>query len=474
MSQFRVHRLLLSAASAHALVLSFGAVGLTAVPSASAAPAAVCEAGTPVAGDYDGDGGADLAVSVERAVAGEHDTPFTVIPSDTLARYWVGEGATNGELVNADLNGDTCADAVVGGTTLVFGSHDGLGRAGTATLDLPQASLPGPEERLEVTATALRHDGISQVAVAGWTYDAEEGCCEAHQFLDVFTLDASGTPGTPRVFDLTARGADGNLSVASSGRTIAVGNGELKVSGKILAGGVYMFSSSAADPVTMTYRTTLTQNSPGIPGHAESGDFFGGSISFRDGRLAIGASGESIGKAVATGQVQPLLWKESTSTWTAYRAINQDTPGVVGTNESGDQFGYEVLVTRGLTASGSYDIAISATETVGKASAGSVTVANFSRPLYRTLTQDTKGVPGTAETADDFGAALGVLRTSPSRDTLLIGVPGEKRQLPSPPVGFAMRSDGKKMSASTHWSSVPGFEDGNGTTYEAWGRAFAR
>lgn len=172
--------------------------------------------------------------------------------------------------------------------------------------------------------------------------------------------------------------------------------------------------------------------------------------------------------------MQPLRWKEARSTWAAYRAINQATAGVVGTNESGDQFGYQVQVTRGLTASGSYDIAISATEKVGNASAGSVTVANFTRSIYRTLTQNTKGVPGTAETADDFGGGLGVLRTSPSRDTLLIGVPGEKRQLPSPPVGYAMRSDGKKLSASTHWSSIPRFEDYNGATYTAWGRAFAR
>jgi hypothetical protein len=439
-----------------------------------AAPAPFCEAGTPIPGDYDGDGGADLAVSVERNVGNTLDTPFTVIPSDTLARYWVGSGPSNGELVNADLNGDTCADAVIGGTTLVFGSHDGLDVAGATTLTLPQASLPKPEERLEVTATALRHDGISQVAVAGWTYDIEEGCCEDHQFLDVFTLDANGTPGTPQVFDLTDRHADGTLALAASGRSIAVGDGDLTVSGTVWAGGVFMFSSSAADPVTMTYRTTLTQNSKGIPGSVEAEDRFGSAVSFRDGRLAIGAPGESIGKAVSAGQVQPLLWKESTSTWTAYRAINQGTSGVVGTNESGDQFGYQVLVTRGMTASGSYDIAISATETVGKASAGSVTIANVSRSLYRTLTQNTKGVPGTAETADDFGSGLGVLRTSGSRDTLLIGVPGEKRALPSPPVGYAMRSDGKKLSSSTHWSSIPGFEDVNGASYTAWGRAFAR
>ncbi len=126
------------------------------------------------------------------------------------------------------------------------------------------------------------------------------------------------------------------------------------------------------------------------------------------------------------GLVQPIRWHEATSTYTAYRAIHQGTRGVVGTNEAGDYFGSHVVVTRGLTATGSYDIAIGASEVVGKAyDAGSVTVANFTRPIYRTFTQNSRGVPGTAEPYDEFGGALGVVRTSATTDTLLIGASGE-------------------------------------------------
>lgn len=425
-------------------------------------------------GDYDGDGGADLAVGVERWDGSETDLPFTVIPSDELERYWVGTGATEAELVHADLNGDTCADAIVGGRTLVFGTHAGLNVAGAITLDLPDAFPLAPGERLELTATALRHDGISQVAVAAWSYDVEEGCCERHHILEVFTMDASGRPGTPQWIDLAIQGAKGTLALASSGRTIAVGSGDMKVGTKVAAGGVLMFSSTPTTPARMTYRTTLTQGSPGIPGSVDAEDRFGSALSFRDGRLAIGAPGESIGAAVHAGQVQPLRWQEATSRWTAYRAIHQGVRGVSGSNESGDQFGYLVVVTRGLTASGSYDIAISATERVGRASAGSVTVAHVSRPRYRTLTQATKGIPDTAETGDDFGAGLGVLRTSAARDTLLIGVPGEQREVPAGRVGFAMRSDGRQLSADTRWRPIPGFEDVGELAYREWGRAFAR
>lgn len=465
----------LTIAAAMAVALSWCAGSLATAPPSLAAPAPSCSPGVPITGDYNGDGSADLAVGVQRTSVDASDLPFTVIPSGSAQSYWVAAGVNDSEIVNADLNGDTCADAVVSGTTLMFGSPQGLNIAGAISLTLPQASLPTPEEELQVTATALRHDQISQVAVAGWTYDVDDGCCERHHFLDVFTLDAHGVPGVPQVFDLTARNASGGLAIASSGRSIAVGDGNLTVAGKVWAGGVFMFSSTATAPATMTYRTTLTQNSNGVPGTAEAEDGFGSAVSFRDGRLAIGAPGESIGKAVYAGQVQPILWNETKSTWTAYRAINQGTPGVVGTNEFGDQFGYVVVVARGLTAAGSYDIAISATEKVGKAAgAGSVTVANFRKAIYRTLTQNTKGVPSAAEGGDDFGDGLGVLRTSSSRDTLLIGVPGEQRTLPSPPVGYVMRSDGKKLSSRTHWSTVPGFEDYNDTTYTEWGRAFAR
>ncbi len=473
MTNVKITKLAITIAAAAAISLGWSTGSLATASTAQAAPTPSCSPGVPIAGDYNGDGSADLAVGVERQST-DYDAPFSVIPTGSSSPYLVGEGTTQGDLVNADLNGDICADAVIAGTTLALGSPDGLNIAGATSLTLPQASLPTPEEELQVTATALRHDQISQVAVAGWTYDVDDGCCERHQFLDVFTLDANGAPGTPQVFDLTARDARGTLAIASSGRTIAVGDGDLAVAGKVWAGGVYMFSSTAAHPTTMTYRTTLTQNSKGVPGSAETEDGFGSAVSFRDGRLAIGAPGESIGKAVYAGQVQPILWHEAKSTWTAFRAINQGTRGVVGTNESGDQFGYNVLVTRGLTATGSYDIAISATEKVGTSSAGSVTVANFRKAIYRTLTENTKGVPGTAQTADDFGAGLGVLRTSSARDTLLIGIPGKKETLPSQPVGNALRSDGKKLSSRTRWSMIPRLQDSGGAVYTAWGRAFAR
>ena len=162
-----------------------------------------------------------------------------------------------------------------------------------------------------------------------------------------------------------------------------------------------MFSSDASAPATLEYRTTLTQTSPGVPGKAESDDSFGISLSLRDGRAAIGSE-EGIGKARSTGSVQPILWDEATSTHSAYRSIQQGTRGVPGTNKINDIFGYKVVVTRGLTAAGSYDIAIAAQEILGKPEyAGSVVVA--SKAIYRGYTHRTMGVPGTVGSYDWFG-----------------------------------------------------------------------
>lgn len=451
-----------------AILLSFGAViGAPAAPAVAAATP--CSIGTPVPGDYDGDGGPDLVVGYYLGVT--DGNRFQVVPSDGGPRYTL---ETYPRPTNADLNGDRCSDAVysrAGTVTLVFGSPQGLDTTTAKTFSLPQASLPKGDEILQTESVVLSHDGLIQLAVAGWVVADDEADYRA-QFLDVYTLDAAGDPGTPQVIDLAARGVRTNLALAGSGRSIAIGVGDLTVSGKAGAGGVLLYSASATDHRAMGYRLRLTQNSPRVPGTAEANDGFGTAVSLRDGRLAIGVPFENNSGVEGAGLVQPILWHEGTRTYTAYRAIQQGTRGVVGTNEINDVFGAQVLVTRGLTAKGSYDIAISANETVGKARyAGSVTVANFSRAIYRTYTQNSRGIPGTAETGDSFGSGIGILRTSPKTDTLLIGAAGETVGT-AWGVGYVIRSDGRKLSSTT-WTAVARPADPAGDHVSMWGSSFA-
>lgn len=428
-----------------------------------AAPSTPCASGSPLDADFDGDGLAELVIGAE---------PLTT--NDTGGRHWVQPGAggaatwiEGGEVQTADLNGDVCADALLfdGGhhpwLKAALGTPEGLDLAGEATVTIPQAAAVeadgDPETVLVVHAAGLRHDGFSQIVVAGyrkWEIDPRMA------FVDVLTLDGSlGVTGSqvmefPGV-DTQEWWITGFGVLATSGGTVAVGVPNATVKGHAHAGAVWLYTPDVTDPTRLVRRKVLSQHSPGVPGTALSGDHFGAALAMRDGRLAIGIPGERDPRHWAAGQVQPILWNEATNTYTAYRAINQNTRGVPGTNESYDEFGSHLALARGLTASGSYDILIGADEGYGKLkAAGSVTVANFTRSLYRGYTQASAGIPGNPQAYDHFDR-VGVLQNATSGvDTVVIGSPGEDSN-GTGNLGRVIRSDGRRLGATTTWSTVP-------------------
>jgi hypothetical protein len=318
-------------------------------------------------------------------------------------------------------------------------------------------------------AVALRHDGISQVVVAG----APDG---GPSFVDVYTLDADGKPGVPQVITGGAIAAakfwcSYDNSVSAWGRTVAIGACYDDEGAATRAGAVYIFSLNSANE--LVFRARITQASAGVPGIAEANDFFGESVSYRDGHLAVGASQESVGKARETGLVQPILWNEETSSYTALREIHQGMPGVPGSNESGDRFGRAVQVTRGLTAPGSWDIAIWASRESAsrkKMFSGSFTLAGFGGRPYRAFTQKTARIPGTLEGGDLFGM-VGVLSRSALSDVLLVGAPGENVK-GCETTGYVARSNGQPL-AHAKWTMVP-TPSCSVWKVQAWGSDFAR
>ncbi|MFT4108712.1 hypothetical protein [Propionicimonas sp.] len=439
-----------------------GSIGATTTPAAAAQPAAVatpCGPGTPLASDFDGDGVSDLVVGAYRGSARVQ----RIQPGDGGAGTWLTD---SGELRTADLNGDACADAILfaGGhepwLKAALGTPDGLDVAGAVEVTIPQAADIASDARrsLAFEAASLRHDGISQIAIAGrHVVDlGEDGPEDYGDYVDVLTLDDSLAVSTSTVLPSVRCSDDcwdfGSALVAS-GRTIAVGHPSARVSKHYGAGEVLVYSADTADPTQLVLRKTLTQNSANVPGTAEEDDHFGATLALRNGRLAIGAPGESDGRLYSAGLVQPILWKESSGTYTAYRAITQDTKGVPGSREKNDQFGASLAIARGLTASGSYDILIGATEAYGRlGNAGSVTVANVTKSLYRGYTQATKGIPGNPQAGDAF-FHVGVLQGGSGIDTVLIGAPGED-SLGVEDYGRAIRSDGKKLSSKTTWTGI--------------------
>lgn len=89
----------------------------------------------------------------------------------------------------------------------------------------------------------------------------------------------------------------------------------------------------------------ITQDTPGVPGAAETGDAFGSAVSLGDingdryADLAIGASGESIGTVATSGSVTVLYGSASGLTTEGATSYTQSTAGVPGAAEESDRFG---------------------------------------------------------------------------------------------------------------------------------------
>ncbi len=148
--------------------------------------------------------------------------------------------------------------------------------------------------------------------------------------------------------------------------------------------------------------------------------------------LAIGVPGGNIGGHNNSGWVGVLHAFDGGNVATA---ISQNSTGVPGSAEAGDRFGAAVSINQFLTFDASHptfeiDVVVGApNEDVGtKADAGSVTVVKdvyFDEfPGSVSLTQDSAGVPGTAEAGDRFGRSLDTVRVG-GTSRLAVGVPGE-------------------------------------------------
>jgi hypothetical protein len=179
-------------------------------------------------------------------------------------------------------------------------------------------------------------------------------------------------------------------------RDLWVGAPGRDVAGKVDAGAVFRFQVSAAGSVS--YVQTLTENSPGVPGSAQTGDRFGAVLA-RGGFAGI--PGKDIGGRKDAGTVLDLKTRP-VSQW------NQNSPGVAGTAEAGDRFGAAVSA-----GPYSYGLIIGAPgEDVGTVKeAGLVQTFVHGETLatvlpWKAFSQNSAGVPGTAEAGDRFGAAV--------------------------------------------------------------------
>ncbi|MEN8650353.1 FG-GAP-like repeat-containing protein [Streptomyces sp. 21So2-11] len=111
-------------------------------------------------------------------------------------------------------------------------------------------------------------------------------------------------------------------------------------------GGMVTYVPGSATGPQGARTKVFNQDSPGVPGTAEAGvDAFGFSVSVNDmngdgyGDIAIGVPSEALGTLKAAGTVAILRGAAGGPTGTKAQGFNQDTPLIGGAAEAGDRFG---------------------------------------------------------------------------------------------------------------------------------------
>ncbi|GHE76251.1 hypothetical protein GCM10018785_50650 [Streptomyces longispororuber] len=416
------------------------------VAGLSATPALATGAAPKPTADFNGDGYADLAVGVpEATVGGTAKAGYVNVVwggrdglgahgSTTVSQASAGVPGTAekndgfGYAVSpADMNGDGVTDLVVGtpgedngtaldaGTvTVLWGSKSGIKGGFTA-------ANGGSGSRLGRLVTTGDYDGDGDRDVALSASGEESGSMAVRQ--------GPFTAGSPATLTRVDGWHFSGPYAATSGDFDADGRDDLAVtfgaeSAEIAGTAVYGTASGAWEK---TWHTADTAAS------LAAGDFDGdGTTDLALGRVRPNPEADDtycddlVGGAVAT-----VYGKRGTTLGGPVSCTSQSSPGVGGTAEAEDDFG-AALAVGNLDRDGIDELVVgSGAEAVGTAkNAGSYWVLaslGTGKPFVGpTRSQNSAGVPGTAEAGDRFGAAVatGDFNGDGHPDTA-VGAPGE-------------------------------------------------
>lgn len=358
-----------------------------------------------------------------------------------MAVGWVAIVASPTQLASAasfetkvDINRDGVEDQVVGhrGSRQVFVRLSSSGSTWSwkkVTLDTSGALLG------EALATCdVNNDGFTDVAAGGALAQDTSGDSPGAVYVMKGSATGLGAPTkisqqSPNVPGTSEAGDLWGLSLAC-GRIgtdpyadLVVGSPGEAIGSLGSAGSITVLPGSASG-ITTTGSYAVNQDTEGVDGAAESGDFFGEAVAVADvtgdglAEIVVGSPGENNG----AGYLSSL--RGSTTGWTASGSTAVTGSSVAATGG----FGSSLAVGRFAGGTGLPSVAVGSS---GSVAGGSVTVlrpgsGNLTATGARVMTQNSGGVPGTGEIGDAWGAdiASGDV-TGDGVDDLLVGAPGE-------------------------------------------------
>ncbi|WP_149548095.1 VCBS repeat-containing protein [Streptomyces marokkonensis] len=277
------------------------------------------------AGDFDGDGRADLAVGSDQATLHIYKGGFTTAGTPG-GRYTIKPPILGGEadgpvnLTAGDVNG--------GATDLVVDGYETTSQYGWNR----NYFIPGSPSGLQASAAKSLKPGVI-TAIGDIDNDGFGDIVSGAQW------DATLDDGTP--IPDSAKG-----------------------------GKVWVTQGSATGPLTGS-ATGITQDTGNVPGGSESNDYFGYELDLGDVNgdgfldLAIGVAGENLGSEADTGMVIVLYGTaDGLNTASGAQSFHQNTTGVPGGNEDNDAFGLDVKLDD-VTGDGKADLIVGSAEDKG-------------------------------------------------------------------------------------------------------------